>query len=57
MGENVVRSSPEASPKDLQREYLRAWRKRNPEKVKQYNREYWQRKAEKKRKENSRGES
>ena len=35
------------SPSDLQREYLRAWRKKNPEKVRQYNRDYWRRKAEK----------
>ena len=27
------------------REYLRAWRKQNPEKVKQYNREYWERRV------------
>lgn len=35
------------SPKDLQREYLRAWRRKNPDKVKQYNRDYWRRKAKK----------
>lgn len=29
-----------------QREYMRAWRKRNRDKVKQYNRTYWQRVAE-----------
>ena len=29
----------------LQRDYLREWRKRNPEKVRKYNREYWLRKA------------
>lgn len=31
----------------MRRKYLREWRKKNPEKVRQYNREYWQRKAAK----------
>ena len=31
--------------RELQREYLRAWRKKNPDKVKQYSRTYWERKA------------
>lgn len=29
-----------------QRAYLREWRANNPEKVRQYNRAYWERKAE-----------
>lgn len=29
-----------------QREYLRAWRKRNPDKVRAANRKYWQRRAQ-----------
>lgn len=28
-----------------QREYLREWRKRNPDKVRENNRKYWQRRA------------
>lgn len=28
-----------------QREYLREWRKRNPDRVKEANRKYWQRRA------------
>ena len=35
--------SPEAKQKE--REYLRQWRKKNPEKVRQYNVNYWERKA------------
>lgn len=31
---------------EIRRDYLRDWRKRNPDKVKQYNRKYWQNKAE-----------
>lgn len=34
---------------ELRRQYLREWRKRHPEKVKGYNRSYWERQAEKKR--------
>lgn len=30
--------------KEAQRAYQRAWRKKNPEKVKEYNRKYWERK-------------
>ena len=30
----------------MQREYLREWRKRNPQKVREYNAAYWARKAE-----------
>jgi len=31
--------------RELQREYLRLWRKRNPEKIKEYNQRYWRKKA------------
>lgn len=31
--------------KAAQREYLREWRRRNPEKVRENNRRYWERKA------------
>lgn len=37
--------SPEAIA--LSREYKREWRKKNPEKVRKYNVEYWERKAAK----------
>lgn len=33
--------------KEMQRQYLREWRKKHPEKVKKYNREYWERRAKK----------
>ena len=32
--------------KQLRREYKRAWNKRNPDKVRQYQENYWNRKAE-----------
>ena len=35
--------SPEA--REARRQYLKEWRKRNPEKVKQHTRDYWERKA------------
>jgi len=31
--------------REKQREYLREWRKRNPDKVKEYNKRYWRKKA------------
>ena len=38
--------------KDLQRQYLKAWRKKNPDKVRQYNKAYWERKAQRREAEN-----
>lgn len=32
--------------KEAQRAYLREWRRKNPEKVRENNRRYWERKAE-----------
>ena len=32
---------------EMRRAYLREWRKKNPEKVRKYCREYWERKAAK----------
>lgn len=32
--------------REAQRQYLREWRKRNPERVREANRRYWQRRAE-----------
>jgi len=31
--------------RELQREYLREWRRNNPDKVKEYNERYWKKKA------------
>ena len=33
--------------KELQRQYLKEWRKRNKDKVRRYNEAYWLRKAQK----------
>lgn len=35
-----------ARARDLQREYIREWRRKNKEKVRSYNTNYWLRKAE-----------
>ncbi len=32
---------------EKRRDYLREWRRKNPQKVKEYNEAYWRRKAEK----------
>lgn len=32
---------------EARKDYLKAWRKRNKDKVRQYNENYWQRRAEK----------
>lgn len=42
MGNNI---SQEA--KDIRKQYLKEWRKKNKEKVKLYNQTYWERKAQK----------
>lgn len=33
--------------REAQREYLREWRKRNPDRVREANRKYWQKRAAK----------
>jgi len=38
--------------REKQREYLREWRKKNPDKVKEYNQRYWRRRAIRELKEN-----
>mgnify|MGYP000864639481 FL=1 len=38
--------------RELQREYLRLWRKKNPDKIKEYNERYWRRRAIRELKEN-----
>ncbi|MBR6208908.1 MAG: phosphatase [Oscillospiraceae bacterium] len=35
------------SAEELRRKYLKEWRKQHPEKVREYNRRYWERKAQK----------
>jgi len=42
-----VSNQLQSQASEMRRKYLREWRKKNPEKVRQYNREYWQRKAAK----------
>lgn len=37
--------------REARREYMREWRKKNPEKVRAINRRYWERRAERIRKE------
>lgn len=39
--------STETTPQELYRAYQREWRSKNKKKVRQYNKDYWQRKAEK----------
>ena len=39
--------SKETTPQELYRAYQREWRAKNKKKVRQYNKDYWQRKAEK----------
>ena len=40
-------SKQNVSAGELRRKYLKEWRKQHPEKVKEYNRRYWERKAQK----------
>lgn len=41
----------DARGREARNEYLREWRKKNKDKVKKYNDGYWQRKAEKEKRE------
>ncbi len=45
----MVKNEVTERAKELQREYLRNWRRKNPDKMKQYSESYWMRKAEKER--------
>ncbi len=36
----------DAKAAEMRREYLKEWRRKNPQKVKEYNEGYWRRKAE-----------
>lgn len=41
----LVNEQLEELAREIQREYLREWRKRNPDKVREYNKRYWRKKA------------
>ena len=41
----LINEQLEELAREIQREYLREWRKRNPDKVKEYNERYWRKKA------------
>lgn len=38
----------EQKARDIQREYYRQWRMKNKDKIKEYNRRYWEKKAQQK---------
>lgn len=38
----------EQKARDIQREYYRQWRMQNKDKIKEYNRRYWEKKAQQK---------
>ena len=42
---NLTDKQLEELAKEKQREYQREWRKKNPDKVKEYNQRYWRKKA------------
>ncbi len=41
----LINEQLEELAREIQREYLREWRKKNPDKVKEYNQRYWRRRA------------
>ena len=41
----LINEQLEELAREKQREYLREWRKKNPDKVKEYNKRYWRKKA------------
>lgn len=41
----LINEQLEELAREIQREYLREWRKRNPDKVREYNKRYWRKKA------------
>lgn len=43
---NAGERNTEDRAKELEREYLREWRKRNKEKMREYRANYWRKKAE-----------
>ena len=48
----LINEQLEELAREKQREYLREWRKKNPDKVKEYNQRYWRRRAIRELKEN-----
>lgn len=42
----MIYRSKEDTARELQRQYLKAWRAKNKDKVRKYNEAYWTRKAE-----------
>ncbi len=42
---NLTDKEMQELAREKQREYQREWRKRNPEKIKEYNQRYWIRRA------------
>ena len=42
----MIKSCNEERARELQREYLREWRRKNKDKTREYNLNYWRRKAE-----------
>ncbi len=49
---NLTDKQLEELAKEKQREYQRKWREENPDKVREYNKRYWRRKALEELKEN-----
>lgn len=45
MDKKLTDEQIQESAKELQREYMRLWRKKNRDKLKEYNERYWRKKA------------
>ena len=43
----MVTEGTSEQARELQRQYLREWRRKNPAKLRQYNKAYWERRAQK----------
>ena len=41
----MLHTSAEEQAREIQRQYLREWRRKNKDKVRKYNEAYWKRKA------------
>ena len=42
----MLHTSAEEQAREIQRQYLREWRRKNKDKVRKYNEAYWRRKAQ-----------
>ena len=42
----MLHTSAEEQAREIQRQYLREWRRKNKDKVRKYNEAYWKRKAQ-----------